>query len=101
MENKTKTKISECNKLTAVKSQSATLSEFVDWLEENGMRICKMVDCEVAPYEAIMETNEKLFARFFDIDLDKLEEERQNLLKACRHVNRMDDEKKLNSDEES
>ncbi len=86
----------ECDKMLAVKSQSSTLSEFVDWLEKNGMRICKMVDCDVAPYEAIMEQHEKLFARFFGIDLDKVEDERQLMLKAMRYANSMDSEEKKN-----
>ena len=77
----------ECDKLHAVKDKSLLLTEFVDWLESQQMRICKMVDSDYAPYEAITESYEKLFAKFFDIDLDKLEKERVRMLEALRNAN--------------
>lgn len=80
--------MAECEKLTAVKDKSLLLSEFVDWLEEKNMRICNMVDCDIAPYEAITERYEQLFAKFFNIDLDRLEEERRRMLKAFQYASK-------------
>ena len=76
----TKNTITELQKMKMVKAESLTLTEFVDWLEQNNMRICKRVNSEYAPYEVIMESYERLFARFFDIDMNKVEKNKGSLI---------------------
>lgn len=78
----------ECKKMEIFRYQSLALTEFVDWIEEQGMRICEIPEVGHMPYMPIGETNEKLFARFLDIDMDKLEEEKQNILKIIKDLNK-------------
>ena len=76
--------MSECEKMVAVKEESLTLSEFLDWLSEQRMTICKTTSSNFNPYFPISLSNEKLLAKFFDIDLDKAEQEKQEILKQLR-----------------
>lgn len=80
----------EHNKLKAIQEQSQAICEFIEWLEsgeagKNGeiLEIATLdVECgEVDPY---FEKKEPLVARFFNIDLDKLEEEKRQMLEECR-----------------
>lgn len=73
----------ELDKMKAAREQSRTLTEFVDWLDEQGISLCVVGHRD---YERIAETNERLFARFFDIDLDKVEREREQILAAQRRL---------------
>lgn len=130
----------ELDRRAAIMPQAETLTEFVDWLEPEGLRICSLnkrractgvwdpqastrgvsYDCddgtlrlnpydtlrrfdidrtgETCPkcdgagwvergpgeYEPISEGWERLFARFFELDLDKIEAERRALLASLR-----------------
>jgi hypothetical protein len=84
------TKYPELEKMKATRAEADTLTRFVDWLEENDMRICKRVKVSPlyrgSPYESISESFEKLFARFFEVDLDKIEAERRQILDAQREL---------------
>jgi hypothetical protein len=76
----------ECDKLTAVAGDSNLIGQFIDFLvEEKGFAICELrsysyggrniedwAPAKVQPHE--------LLAEFFDIDLDKVEEERRAIL---------------------
>lgn len=80
----------ELAKMKSVQAETRTLSQFVDWLEENNMRICvrtKGSGAYAPPYESTSERYEQLFARFFEIDLDKVEQERQQMLEEQRKLN--------------
>lgn len=81
----------ELDKMKAAREKSAVLTEFVDWLDQNNMRICLRTEVSItyrgSPYEPIPESFEKLFARFFGIDLDKVEEERRQILAELRKSN--------------
>jgi hypothetical protein len=81
----------ELDKMKAAREKSAVLTEFVDWLDQNNMRICLRTEVSItyagSPYEPIPESFEKLFARFFGIDLDKVEEERRQILDEQRKIN--------------
>ncbi len=85
----------ELDKMKAVRSQSQVLTEFVDWLDQNNMRICLRTETAVtyrgSPYEPITENYEQLFARYFEIDLNKVEAERQQLLDLQRKLNEQAD----------
>ena len=84
----------ECDKLVEVQEEARTLSEFVDFLRDTKhYQICrrhekkytdtgKVYDIEFVP---ILESEfERLFAEFFNIDLDKVEQERRDLLEKIR-----------------
>lgn len=75
----------ECDKLLAVRDKSQLLGEFIEWLSENDMSICdKSLDVVCEPLNHDIE---KLLARFFNIDLAKVEVERREVLAYCRLVN--------------
>lgn len=68
--------------------ESRTLTDFYDWLGEHGYFIAKYVRFEDRVHEQlapISQSPEQLFADFFGIDLDKIEEERQAIVKALRN----------------
>lgn len=102
----------ELGKIRAVHERSQSIGEFIDWLEEEkGYRIaeyekepcnfmchegtCRLKgthDCHTA-HESTGElyvvnlSREKILAEFFEIDLNKVEEERRALLKEQRRLN--------------
>jgi len=72
----------EHEKLDLVKDKSQAVGEFVDWLhDEKGFMICE--SCRHGYYPARYSLN-KLLAEFFEIDLVKLEEEKEQMLEAMR-----------------
>lgn len=74
-------KYPECAKLASRRDDSLVLSSFVDWLCETGLVLCAF-DPEIGEYSPTRESNERLFARYFDIDLNKVEDERRAMLDA-------------------
>ena len=74
----------ECEKMAAVQKESRELSNFVDWLREQGYEICEENESENRPYDRLRKSNEQLFADYFGIDLKKVEEERRALLEEIR-----------------
>jgi len=78
----------ECEKMAAVQEKSRELTNFVDWLREQGYAICEERIYEDSyPKErwvAIKKSFEQLFADYFGIDLKKVEEERRALLAEIR-----------------
>ena len=86
--------MSELEKMRAVKDKSLVLSEFIDFLSESGYTICKWQDTirhsdefgDYTPegYYPRRNSNEQLLADFFEIDLDKVEEEKQAILDNLR-----------------
>lgn len=80
----------EHDKLRAIQPQSQAICEFIEWLEsgeagKNGeyLEIASRhpSDNLHGPY---FEKKENLVARFFDIDLKKLEKEKRQMLEQCR-----------------
>lgn len=62
--------------------QSELLAKFYDWLNENDYKICKWVeDPDSSGFYPSAVHPEELFAKFFGIDLNKIEEERRAILK--------------------
>jgi len=77
----------ECDKMLKHKTESMTLTNFVDWLNENGYAICTLEETNGYPKEqwiTIQRNYEQLFAEYFKIDLNKVEIERRALLAAIR-----------------
>ena len=84
----------EHKKMQAVRSESETLSSFVDWLSERGIALCKWQaairhsdawgDFSPEGYYRVREGPNELFASFFEIDLEKVEEEKLEMISAMR-----------------
>lgn len=66
--------------------ESHTLTDFYDWLGEQGYRICSITEIEnyEPRYAPIGGGPEQLFADYFGIDLEKLEQERREMLEKLR-----------------
>jgi hypothetical protein len=80
----------ECERLSAISDKSNCIGEFIDWLHEQDMTIAKWEDLEdhddpsLWPYSG---STTRLLAQFFDIDLDKVEKEKREILEALRETN--------------
>ena len=86
-------KYPECEKIAKVKDKSQLIGEFLDWARsEKNIELCEPTDLmnphdhreildELAP---ISQSIEQLLADFFDIDLDKAEKERQQIIDDLR-----------------
>jgi len=71
----------ELEKMRGVREESQKIGQFLDWLRGEGMQI---VDGDDEPlYLSI----EQLLAKYFEIDLEKVEEERRALLAYQRALN--------------
>lgn len=91
----------EHEKLKSVKHLSQGIHDFLEWLEEQGISLGKRHTHTVACYDGEkypkcgsnedelydhMENREKLIARFFDIDLRRLDDEKRDMLEECRRA---------------
>lgn len=93
----------ECEKMKAVHEQSQAIGQFLEWLEGQGMSVCQRhehshdngcyeagkLECglDEDTYYPIYDSIEKILARHFDIDLDKVEAEKQAMLASIRSAN--------------
>ncbi|MFA7264765.1 MAG: hypothetical protein WC054_00395 [Candidatus Nanopelagicales bacterium] len=79
----------ECEKMRAVRNESDVLSDFVDWLGQNGRFIGHYVKPKGYSQEIMVldaRSFEQLFADYFDIDLNKVEVERRQMLEDLRSL---------------
>lgn len=75
----------EHKKLAVVKDQSQKIGAFIEWLGENGMAVCNFDPTfNHSNYWPVNEPINKTLARFFEIDLDVLEDEKREMLAECR-----------------
>ncbi len=77
----------ELDKMRAVKDKSQAIGEFIDWLRQDNCDICEMDDN--GHYLPIYQSIEKWLAEYFEIDLNKCEEERRAILDAIREQNEL------------
>ncbi len=81
----------ECEKLRAARPTSDKLSEFLDWLSEQKIVLCTLnpehYKAKGGEYYQITERPEELLARFFNIDLKKVEKERRQMLDELHKTN--------------
>lgn len=68
----------EHNKLRAIAHFSQKIGEFLDWLEEQRIELVHADD-------KFVDSKEKLLARFFEIDLKKLEDEKRKMLEEVQN----------------
>lgn len=80
-------KYPECDKVKDISDISQKIGEFIEWLKEKNYIICKKeIDEEygTAFFHPTYLPMEETLAEFFNIDLNKLEEERRNILEEFR-----------------
>ena len=74
------TRYPECEKLRSVAPKSQIIGEFLDWLMEQGIGFSKY--SEKTQYNQPYNPNiQDLLAQFFEVDLNKVEEERRQIIK--------------------
>lgn len=72
----------ECDKVYAFHDDSQIIGDFIEWLSFVGIHLIEWED-EI-PYPVHEDINH-LLARFFDIDLNKVEQERRDVLDFIRN----------------
>lgn len=88
----------EHEKLATVKDLSQEIGEFLEWAEEQGWHLAEWDENGFGDQElfSIRLNRNQILARFFEIDLDKLEAEKVHMLEAQRASNEeVDTEKEL------
>ena len=73
--------MTECERMVKVAPDSQKIGEFLDWLGEQGVALCRPTDDEWWPDHVSIE---RRLAAYFDIDLHKVEAERSALLAHIR-----------------
>jgi len=76
----------ECDKLSKVKDESQIIGEFLDWCSTQGVHLATYY--EERGLVADRRSIEQVLADYFDIDLDKVEEEKQHILAMQREINK-------------
>lgn len=80
----------EIEKMLAVKDKSQVIGEFLDWLPSKGYVLCEWVTkCKGTSSEwdepvMLGKSINQILAEYFEISLNKIEEERQALLNEIR-----------------
>jgi len=91
-------KYPECDRLHKIQKQSQIVGGFLEWLDEKGIALCSIhshsdscIDedgrhCGLSEldYYPIYRNIQSLLAEFFKIDLDKVEQENQQILEEYR-----------------
>lgn len=78
-------KYPEHQKLRAVKDESQSIGMFIEWLRSTNREICRMrFGSEYFPIDRSIE---KLLAEYFEIDLDKIEDEKDQMVDELRAMN--------------
>ena len=77
----------EHEKLKALNGANQTVGDFIEWLGEQGLVIAKWSDDGGDYMWPAGKSRDELIAEFFDIDRDKLEEEKREMLNKIRESN--------------
>ena len=84
----------ESDKLLAVSGESQNIGYFLDWLRSQGYYLCKFQEEEYNPeidemypagFYPTYERIEELLAKYFQIDMDKVDDERRQMLEDLRN----------------
>lgn len=75
-----KEKYPECEKMQSVRDDSQKIGEFLEWLDQNKMFVAEYNHMDFA--QPIRLRREQLLAKYFEIDLDKVENERRKILRG-------------------
>lgn len=71
-------KYPECEKMKAISEDSQKIGEFLEWLDQHSMFVAEY-DRRDFP-QPIRLNREQLLAKYFKIDLNKVEKERRSIL---------------------
>lgn len=79
----------EHDKMAKIRSEADTIGEFLEWLEGENLAVCgfrEEAERWVPGWSATGWRGgiEKLLARYFDIDLAKLDDEKKDMLRRLR-----------------
>ena len=78
---------SEHEKLEKINDQSQIIGEFLEWLNyEKGYCLCENLG-KLEHWHPVSENHEKLLSQYFNIDLNKLEQEKRQMLEKLRKIN--------------
>ena len=81
------TKYPECEKLAKVRDKSQVVGTFLEWLRDiKGFELAKYQ--EIHPEDRLVPIHysiESLLAEHFEIDMEKVEQERQQILEDIRN----------------
>ena len=75
----------EIDKLNAEAARHRVVGEFIDWLSEAGFTVCETIEQKPGawgqnPYLPTRLTTEQMLAKFLEVDLNKVEDERRQYL---------------------
>jgi len=73
----------ELDKIGAIKEQSQTIGEFLDWLSEEGFTICEW-DEDRQEFLTHHQSIEERLGDYFGIDVEEAARERQRILDAIQ-----------------
>jgi hypothetical protein len=86
---------SECDKMVRVRPESQAIGEFLNWMRhEKNYVIAQYGPSQSDGLEPVYLNIEKTLAEFFDIDLQKVEQERQDILLHLRAAHEIEDGKR-------
>lgn len=77
----------EHDKIRALEGDNQVVGDFIEWLCTQGYRICEPIDDEARgtySFAPLSMSTEKTIAKYFDIDLEKIETENRALLDKIR-----------------
>lgn len=78
-------KTPELDKILKIKNESEAIGEFVEWLNSQGIILAEEYKGVVAQsWVLVTRPINELLARYFDIDTDKAEAERRQILASLR-----------------
>lgn len=74
----------ECEKLGRVHEQIVTITQFMEWLSSEHVMLGKYLADWAESFQPISENTDQLLYRYFEIDPQKLEQERRAMLEKLR-----------------
>lgn len=75
----------EHEKLRALRGKNDVVGDFLTWLEQQGVVLCEHRDGHNYPHP-VSRSIPKWLALYFEIDQDKLEDEKRDMLNVLRRV---------------
>ncbi len=77
----------EHEKLKAIKDQSEAIGQFLEWQTSKDRDLCQFNSKHDDYLPLFHGSIEKILAEYFEIDLQKLEEEKRQMIEECRKLN--------------
>jgi len=84
------TEYPEHEKLHKVKRESQAIGEFIEWLNGQGVHLCRIPPEFDHTYYPIHRSIEELLAEHFGINLDEIEREKRHMLDEIQAANTND-----------